>query len=121
MTTDSVPRGPSRGHLYVGTGLRVGGKSHSLPELEFVAWSEIEVEFGDQRITAQITEPHDPPARGDEHDRVKREGESLVKDFKRLRLGEFDLSAGRGLLKLSATKIPGSQVMEVRGLLMTLR
>ena len=82
--------------------------------------AEIAVEFGDRRITAKITEPHDPPARGAENDRVQREGESLVKDFKRLKLGEFDLPAGRGLMKLSATKIPGSQAMEVRGLLMTL-
>ena len=82
--------------------------------------AEIEVEFRDRRITAKITEPHDPPARGDENDRVQREGESLVKDFNRLKLGEFELSAGRGPLTLRAIRIPGSQVMEVRGVLMTL-
>lgn len=83
--------------------------------------SEIEVSFGDQRFTAKITEPHDPPARGNENDRVTREGESLVKDFRRLRLGEFALPAARGPLKLRALSIPGQQVMEVRGLLVTLQ
>jgi len=83
--------------------------------------SEIEVSFGDQSFTAKITEPHDPPARGNENDRVTREGESLVKDFRRLRLGEFTLPAARGPLKLRALSIPGQQVMEVRGLLVTLQ
>jgi hypothetical protein len=83
--------------------------------------SEIEVSFGDQRFTAKVTEPHDPPARGNENDRVTREGESLVKDFRRLRLGEFTLPATRGPLKLRALSIPGQQVMDVRGLLVTLK
>lgn len=83
--------------------------------------SEIEVSFGDARLIAQVSEAHDPPARGNENDRVEREGESLVKDFKRLQLGEISLPAGRGPLQLKALKIPGSQVMEVRGLLVTLK
>ena len=83
--------------------------------------SDVEVSFGDQRFTARITEPHNPPARGNENDRVTREGESLVKDFRRLRLGDFTLPASRGSLKLRALSIPGKQVMEVRGLLVTLK
>lgn len=83
--------------------------------------SEVEVSFADQRITARIAEPHDPPARGNENDRVTREGESLVKDFRRLRLGEITLPAARGPLKMRAISIAGQQVMEVRGILLTLK
>ena len=80
----------------------------------------VELAFGDARVTAKVTEPHDPPARGAEHDRVPRQGESYVKDFRPLRLGEVELPRGRGHLTLRATDIPGKQVMEVRGVAVTL-
>lgn len=83
--------------------------------------SMVEVTWGDQRATVRIGEPHDPAARGAENDRVPRNGESLVKDFRRLKLVELDLPTGRGPLTLRAAHIPGGQVMEVRGLLMTLQ
>jgi hypothetical protein len=56
-----------------------------------------------------------------EHDRVPRKGESYVKDFKPLRLGEIQLQPGRGLLTLRALKVPGKQVMDVRLILLTLK
>lgn len=82
--------------------------------------SEIELSFGDHRLSGSVRESHDPSPRGAEHDRVPREGESLVKDFRRMQLGIITLPARRGTLQLKALKIPGSQVMEVRGLLLTL-
>jgi hypothetical protein len=57
---------------------------------------------------------------GDEHDRVPRKGESLVKEFKPLRLGFADLKPGRGPLTLRALTVPGKQVMDVRLILLTL-
>ena len=55
-----------------------------------------------------------------EHDRVVRNGESYVKDFKPLRLGVVEFKAGRGLLTLRALKVPGKQVMDVRLILLKL-
>jgi hypothetical protein len=42
-----------------------------------------------------------------------------MKDFEPLKLGEFDLAAGRGTLTLRALEVPGKQVMEVRYVVLT--
>jgi hypothetical protein len=83
--------------------------------------STIELVLGDRRLEGVSSEAHDPPAVGAEHDRTPREGESLMKDFKPLRLGVIELPAGRGELTLRALKVPGRQVMEVRGVTLTLQ
>ncbi len=75
--------------------------------------STIELSFNDSRLTGKVTEAHDPPLAGMEHDRVKRV-ESYVKDFKRMNLGTIKLDAGKGTLTLRALEIPGSQVMDFR-------
>lgn len=76
--------------------------------------AEFELRFKDARLPGKVELPHDPVARGNEHDRVPRDSESLVKDFATMSVGEIDLPAGRGSLELRATQIPGQQVMEVR-------
>jgi arylsulfatase A-like enzyme len=76
--------------------------------------STVELSLNGARIEAKITEAHDPPLYGQEHDRVERHAESFMKDFKPLKLGAFDLKIGRGELTLRALKIPGKQVMDVR-------
>ncbi len=76
--------------------------------------STVELSFNGSRIEGRVTEPHDPPLRGAEHDRVGRGGESYVKDFKPLRLGVGQLKKGRGTLTLRAIEVPGRQVMDVR-------
>jgi len=81
--------------------------------------STIELSLNGSRIQAAVTEAHDPPLRGAEHDRVPRKGESYVKDFKPLRLGIVELTACRGPLTLRALTVPGKQVMDVRLLLLT--
>ena len=80
--------------------------------------SVIELQLGDSRLRAEVSQPHDPPVRGAEHDRVKRQ-ESYVKDFRPLRLGRIQLEKGRGQLTLRAIKIPGKQVMDFRLLMLT--
>ena len=80
--------------------------------------SEIELSFNDARLQGQITQAHDPPLRGGEHDRVAR-GESYVKDFKSMKLGTIRLQAGKGELTLRALEIPGSQVMDFRLIMFT--
>jgi arylsulfatase A-like enzyme len=82
--------------------------------------STVELHFGNSRLQAKITEPHDPPLVGAEFDRVPRRGESYVKDFRPLHLGLLRLEKGRGRLKLSALDVPGKQVMEVRLVILNL-
>ena len=52
-----------------------------------------------------------------ENDRYPRV-ESYVKDFNPLNLGQIYLNKGEGTLRLKATKIPGSQVMDFRLLML---
>ena len=80
--------------------------------------STVELSFKDSVLTGKITEAHDPPLAGMEHDRFER-AESYVKDFKRMTLGNLKLDKGKGTLKLRALEIPGSQVMDFRLMLLT--
>ncbi len=80
--------------------------------------SLVELRLGDQTVAGRITEAHDPPLIGMEHDRVERI-ESYVKDFRPMVLGTFELTAGSGTLTLQALEIPGEQAMDFR--LLTLR
>ncbi|MEX2235783.1 MAG: arylsulfatase [Cyclobacteriaceae bacterium] len=82
------------------------------------AGSTVELSFGNSKITGKVTEGHDPPLRGMEHDRVERM-ESYVKDFKPLKLGIMRFEKGKGPLTLKALDIPGSQVMDFRLLMFT--
>jgi len=74
-----------------------------------------QLSFGQDKITAKINEPHDPPLRGMEHDRILRT-QSYVKDFKPLNMGVIHLKRDTGKLTLQALDIPGSQVMDFRTL-----
>jgi hypothetical protein len=82
--------------------------------------STIELSLNGSRVQAKVSEANDPPLRGAEHDRVPRQGESYVKDFKPLRLGVIELGKGRGTLTLRALDVPGKQVMDVRSVVLTL-
>lgn len=81
--------------------------------------SKIELSLNGSTLTGKVTEAHDPPLRGKENDRMDRGSESYVKDFKPWNLGIVELKAGRGPLTLRALEVPGSQVMDVRLLLLT--
>jgi arylsulfatase A-like enzyme len=82
--------------------------------------STIELSLGDRALSGKVSAAHDPPLHGSEHDRYPRDGESLVKDFQPMKLGEIELDRGHGLLTLRATAIPGREVMEVRAVVLTL-
>jgi hypothetical protein len=81
--------------------------------------STVELSFRAERVQGRVTEPHDPPLVGAQFDRVVREGESYVKDFRLLRLGNLRLEKGRGPLTLRALDVPHRQVMDVRALVLT--
>ncbi|NWG13444.1 MAG: sulfatase-like hydrolase/transferase, partial [Acidobacteria bacterium] len=83
--------------------------------------STIELGFEGSTIRATVTEDHDPPLVGAEFDRVPREGESYVKDFKPLRLRVLRLEKGRGALTLRALSVAGVRVMDVRSVTLTLK
>lgn len=82
--------------------------------------STIELSFLGRRLQGKVSEANDSPLRGAENDRVPRQGESYVKDFKPLRLGVLDLSKGRGPLTLRALSVSGKYVMDVRSVFLTL-
>jgi arylsulfatase A-like enzyme len=82
--------------------------------------ADLELSVNDRRFRGKVSEAHDPPLRGKEHDRVPRGAESYVKDFKPLSLGFATLKPGRGLLALRALSIPGRRVVDVRSVVLTL-
>ncbi|RMG31582.1 MAG: N-acetylgalactosamine 6-sulfate sulfatase [Bacteroidetes bacterium] len=75
--------------------------------------ARFELRFGTQSLQGRISQAHDPPLTGMEHDRAPRT-ESYVKDFKALELGSMQLEKGRGQLVLKALEIPGEEVMDFR-------
>jgi arylsulfatase A-like enzyme len=75
--------------------------------------STFELSFAGEKLTAKITQAHNPPLLGMENDRVERM-ESYVKDFKPMKAGIIHLNKGKGHLTLRATDIPGSQAMDFR-------
>lgn len=80
--------------------------------------SKVSLSCNGSKLDFIVAEPHDPPLRGQEHDRVSR-AESYVKDFKSIRLGNLELKSGKGKLTLRASEIPGDQVMDFRLLMFT--
>ncbi len=65
----------------------------------------------EQRLNWTVSEAHDPPAYGAEHDRVPRDSESYMKECKAMTMGEWELPAGRADLILQAAKINGSWLL----------
>ena len=80
--------------------------------------SVIELSFNEAKVQAKVNKPNDPPLRGKENDRSPR-NESYVKAFKPMKLGVIELKKGKGTLTLQALKIPGSQALEFRLLMLT--
>jgi len=80
--------------------------------------STVELSFNGSKLVGKITEAHNPPLTGMEHDRVERQ-ESYVKDFKATTLGTIRLEKGKGTLSFQALEIPASQVMDFRLLYLT--
>ena len=81
---------------------------------ESAVGSEIALTDGKSVASAVVTDAHDPPATGDEHDRVPRNTESLVKEFSPLTLGKISLTKGACELTLSSPRLEGNGGIEVR-------
>jgi len=84
--------------------------------------STLELRVGERVLRGKVTEAWDPALLTDQ-DVVPRttHGESLMKPFRTMTLGEIALEPGRATLKLSAPEIPGKSVMDLRRLTITLK
>ena len=82
----------------------------------------IELSVGERRLRGKVTEAWDPPLIVDQ-DVVSRSahGESLMKPFRTMTLGEIVLEPGPATLQLRATEIPGKSVMDLRRVTLTLK
>jgi hypothetical protein len=84
------------------------------------AGSTIELAFQDSRLSGKVEPGWDPPLYTNQDTLPRPDGESQMKDFRTLKLGEMHLKAGVAPLTLRATDIPGSSVMDVRRITLTL-
>ena len=80
--------------------------------------SEIKLSFNDSTLSGSVTKAHASDLVGAAEDRFER-AESYEQNWTSMKLGEIELVAGKGQLKLQATSIPGDKVMDFR--LMMLR
>ena len=74
--------------------------------------SQIRIQIDENELTAIVDQPFDPDLFPN-HDRAPRAGE-LEKPWATLELGKLHLEQGTTQLILSADRMPGTQVMEVR-------
>jgi arylsulfatase A-like enzyme len=85
------------------------------------AGATVELRFGESRLTGKVSPGWDPPLLTNQDTLPRPDGESTMKDFKTLVLGEIDLTAGKGPLTLRALAIPGKSVMDLRRITLTLK
>jgi hypothetical protein len=81
--------------------------------------STVRLEFKGSSLTGKIDRAWDPPLITGQ-DRAPRKGESYMKEFAELPLGEVRLESGRGPLVLRAVDIPGASVIDLRDIRLTL-
>jgi len=85
------------------------------------AGATIELSFKGSRLTGPVSPGWDPPLYTNQDTLPRPAAESQMKDFHPLALGTFQLEKGRAPLTLRALQIPGSAVMDVRRVNLTLR
>jgi arylsulfatase A-like enzyme len=91
---------------------------YTCPESD--AGSTIELACREARLTAKVTPGWDPPLYTNQDTLPRPHGESQMKEFRTLNLGEIQLSAGQAPLILRAREVPGNSVMDVRRVTLTL-
>lgn len=84
------------------------------------AGSTIELSFNSARLTGKVAPGWDPPLYTNQDTLPRPAGESKMKEFRTLALGEITLPAGAGPLILRALEIPAQSVMDVRRVTLTL-
>ena len=91
---------------------------YTVPEAD--AGSLVELAFGDSRLSGRVTPGWDPPLYTNQDTLPRPDGESSMKEFRTLVLGEMTLPQDEGILNLRALEIPGKSVMDVRRVTLTL-
>jgi hypothetical protein len=84
------------------------------------AGSTLEFSFQDSTLAGKVTPGWNPPLYTNQDTLPRPDGESQMKDFRTLNLGEIQLTKGVVPLTLRATEIPGQSVMDVRRITLTL-
>lgn len=84
------------------------------------AGSLIELTFRDIRLTGRVTPGWNPPLYTNQDTLPRPHGESQMKEFRPLKLGEISLEKGEAPLTLRALEIPGNSVMDLRRVTLTL-
>jgi arylsulfatase A-like enzyme len=82
--------------------------------------STIELSHGRSKLAGKVTPGWDPPLYTNQDTLPRPPAESKMKEFKSLALGTIALEKGSGPLTLRATDIPGSEVMHLRAITLTL-
>jgi hypothetical protein len=85
------------------------------------AGATVELSFGGARLAGTVTPGWDPPLHANQDTLPRPDGESRMKDFRPLVLGEVELTAGTGPMTLRATEIHGKSVMDLRRVTLTLK
>lgn len=80
----------------------------------------VELSFQESRLTGRVAPAWDPPLYTNQDTLPRPHGESQMKEFRPLKLGEIDLKSGQAPLTLRAVEIPGRSVMDVRRITLTL-
>jgi arylsulfatase A-like enzyme len=91
---------------------------YTCPEAD--AGSTVELSLGESKLVGKVSPGWDPPLYTNQDTIPRPSVESKMKPFKRLSLGTVKLDSGRGLLKLQAVEMPGSSVMDLLTLHLTL-
>ena len=91
---------------------------YTCPESD--AGSLVELSFGQSRLTGKVVPGWNPPLNTNQDTLPRVHGESQMKEFRPLRLGEIDLKKGTAPLTLRALEIQGKSVMDVRRITLTL-
>lgn len=82
--------------------------------------SLIELSCRDSRLSNRVTPGWNPPLYTNQDTLPRPHGESSMKEFRPLKLGEITLEQGQAPLTLRALEIPGQSVMDVRRVTLTL-
>lgn len=82
--------------------------------------SLVQLSCGKSRLTGRVGPGWDPPLNTNQDTLPRPHGESQMKEFHTMKLGEVQLEQGEAHLVLQALEIPGQSVMDVRRINVTL-
>jgi len=81
----------------------------------------LELSFAGTMLQGRIAEAFDSPLKPEQDTLPRPHGESVMRNFRTMTLGEVHLEPGKGELKLRAPEVRGQQVMDLRRVTLTLR